>query len=329
MQSTERRWVYFYDFHLRSYPDDAPQFDFDEVLDKVEHIWKNGKAVHQYRKNEITIRVKDFKRIDGFVMLLLHASDVKATDPAFSNTQTGAVRVEVKKKFEGIGAACHVLFSLDCIKEKKGWHLSVIEEVTGLPKSTIEQFLTRLFQISCKSTYKKPGSKSKEGNICRPMASFNGHASSTLQNSLKHSSLQGITLLNNNDGNFIDDNKELRMSEQAIKLRVSGKPTGSKALELIKKATSFGKEKNYDEVRVQYSEVVSEEVTTNEKGEKKTRQVKKQRTMPFNSKEADIANLLFTKSELIELNNKIGQCENNIHKELANNMKKMLEKAIK
>ena len=82
-------------------------------------------------------------------------------------------------------------------------------------------------------------------------------------------------------------------------------------------------------MRVQYSEVVSEEVTTSEKGERKTRQIKKQRTMPFNSKEADIANLLFTKSELIELKNEIGQCENNIHKELANNMKKMLEKALK
>ena len=139
-----------------------------------------------------------------------------------------------------LGELSHFILS---VMDKYDLTVKNIEEVTGLPKSTIEQFLTRLFQISCKSTYKKPGSKSKEGNICRPMASFNGHASSTLKSSLKHSSLQGITLLNNNDGNFIDDNKELRMSEQAIKLRVSGKPTGSKALDLIKKASNFGREK--------------------------------------------------------------------------------------
>ena len=74
---------------------------------------------------------------------------------------------------------------------------------------------------------------------------------------------------------------------------------------------------------------VAEETKKDSKGEVKTRQVKKQRTVPFSSKEADIANLLFTKSELIELKKEIGQCENRIHAELANNMKSLLKKAMK
>lgn len=329
MQSSERRWAYFYDFHLKPFPEGAPVFDLDEVLNKVEQTWKNGKAVHQYRNKELTVRVKDFKKVKGFALLLINVSDIKATDPAFSNVETGAVRVEQKLEKEGIGAACHVIFSRKDLKGKKGWHLSIIEEVVGIPKSIIEQFLTYLFKESCSTSYNKPGSKKKTANVCRPIAVFNGHASSTLKASLSHSSLQGITLLNHNTGKFIDDDKELSMSERVIKLRVTGAPSGNHAVDLIKKAAAYGKKKSYDEVRVQYSEVVAEEMKKDSKGEMKIRQIKKQRTLPFSSKEADVANLLFTKSELIELKKEIGQCEKEIHAELANKMKSLLEKAMR
>ncbi|MEH6346024.1 MAG: hypothetical protein V7785_13115 [Bermanella sp.] len=329
MQSSERRWAYFYDFNLKTFPEGAPVFEFEDVLNKIEQAWKNGSAVNQYRNRELTIRVKDFKKVKGYALLLLNVSDIKATDPAFSNVETGAVRVEEKLDNEGIGAACHIIFSRESIDGKKGSHLSIIEEVVGIPKSIIEQFLTNLFKQSCATNYNKPGSKNKGGHVCRPMAVFNGHASSTLKDSLARSSLQGITLLNHNEGKFIDDNKELLMSEQVIKLKVTGAPSGNQAVDLIKKAAAYGKEKNYDEVRVQYAEVVGEETKKDSKGDVKTRQVKKQRTVPFSSKEVDIANLLFTKSELIELKKEIGQCENKIHTELANNMKSLLEKAMK
>ncbi|GIU32789.1 hypothetical protein [Shewanella sp. MBTL60-007] len=329
MQSSERRWAYFYDFNLKPHPEGAPFFELDEVLSKVEQTWRNGQAVHKYRNKELTIRVKDFKKVKDYALLLIHVSDIKATDPAFSNVATGEVRVEAKKVDEGIGAACHVIFSRKTIGNKKGWYLSIIEEVVGIPKSTIEQFLTYLFRESCSTNYKKEGSKSKTGNICRPLAVFNGHASSTLKESLSHSSLQGITLLNHNEGGFIDDNQELKMSEQVIRLSVIGAPSGNQAIDLIKKAASFGKKSNYDEVRVQYVEVVAEEKRLDRKGKATVRSVKKQRTLPFSAKEADVANLLFTKSELIELKQEIGQCEDTIHSELANKMKSLLAKAIK
>jgi hypothetical protein len=184
MQSSERRWAYYYDFHLKPFPEDAPVFELEDILGKVEDTWKKGNAVHQYRNKELTVRVKDFQKIKDFALLLINVSDIKATDPAFSNVETGAVRIEQKLDKEGIGAACHIIFSRESINGKKGWHLSIIEEVVGIPKSTIEQFLTHLFKISCSTNYKKLGSKSKDSNVCRPMAVFNGHASSSLKDSL-------------------------------------------------------------------------------------------------------------------------------------------------
>jgi hypothetical protein len=329
MQSTTRRWAYYYDFQLESYPEDAPSFELDEVLNKIETFWKNGSAVHKYRNQEVTIRIKEMKLIKDYAVLLIHTSDVKATDPAFSNTETGQVRVEAKQTNEGIGAACHVIINRQTLNNKKGYHLSIVEEVVGLPKSAIETFINYLFRTSCTTNYNKQGSKNKKGNICRPKVTFNGHASSTLKESLTHSTLQGITLLNHNDGQYIDNNQELMMTEQVIRIKVGGSPSGSTAVSLIEKAKSFGAERKYDQVRVQYAEVVAEETVKDAKGEVKKKQIKKQRTIPFSAKESDIANLLFTKSELVELKEEIGQCENKVHSELANKMKKLLEKATK
>ena len=135
MLSTERRWAYYYDFHLKPFPEDAPTFELDDVLKRLEALFKKNEAVHNYRNGELTVRVKDMRIINDFAIVLINVSDVKATDPAFSNTVNGDVRVEQKQEDEGIGAACHVLFSRTRINNKPGWHLAMIEEVVGIPKS--------------------------------------------------------------------------------------------------------------------------------------------------------------------------------------------------
>lgn len=324
MQSTERRWAYYYDFNLKPFPEDAPQFDFDEVLDKVWGLWKNQKAVHKFRNGEVTLRIKDMEFTDEYAMLLINISDVKATDPAFSNIVTGNVRVEEKQDDEGIGAACHVLFSRKRFKDKAGWHLSLIEEVVGIPKSTIQSFLNHVFKLSCKTEYRRPNEPKKKTYVCRPMADFAGHASETLKKSLKDSVLYGVTLLNHEDNQYIDDEKSLRLTEKVMRIKATEQPKGNAAIQALKRLRKYGQDNGFNEVRVQYTEVVAEEKKKNSKGEVKKREIKKQRTVNFDSKKEDFAEMVFTKSELIELTNEIGQCENKIHKELSRKMKKLI-----
>lgn len=326
MQATNRRWTYYYDFQLKSYPDDAPQFDLEIVIPKVEQLLKAEKAVHQYRNEEITIRIKEIEAKKTYFGILLHLSDIKATNPAFSHTETGAVRVEKKKEGEGIGGACHILFKRECINDQKGRHLAIIEEVVGIPKSMIEQFLTFILKASCETNYKKPIQKGKKERVCRPIAKFNGHASSTLKQSLETGTLQYITLLNHKKGEYIDDDKELQTTERVMRVQAVGAPTGNKAVDLVKRARAFANKDSYDEIRVQYSEVVTEEAKVDAQGKKVMKEVKKQRTIPIEAKgkEGDLANLLFTKSQLIELDNEIGQCEETMHQELKSKMKDLL-----
>ena len=110
-----------------------------------------------------------------------------------------------------------------------------------------------------------------------------------------------------------------------MRLKATEKPKGNFAIELINKAKTYATENNFDEVRVQFREVVEEVQTKTGDGNVKKKEVSKQRTVKFDSREQDFANMIFTKSEMIKLKTTIGQCEESIHKELANSMKVMLK----
>ena len=327
MIDSNRRWAYYYDFNLVSVPADAPAFQMDTVLKNVEILWKNDEAVHKYSNGDITVRIADMNFVNGYTGVLIHLSDIKASDPAFSNIKTGDVRVEEKKDNEGIAVACHVLIKRESIPGKNNRYLAMIEEVKGLPRSMIETFLTAMLRSSCKTHYKSSTGASKEKE-CRPVLKLHGHPSQTLTQSMEKGALQGITLLKSSTGKYFDDNKELIEAETQLKLKVEGTPRGQHALDLIKTAFNIGK-KDYDHIRVVYSEVISKEKKKDSKGNVKTVEKKKQRTVNFETKKAQFAEALFTKSESIRLDTEIGQCEEVSHKELLNKMKKLLVAAVK
>tara|TARA_Y100000296_G_scaffold77626_1_gene99405 strand:+ start:542 stop:1534 length:993 start_codon:yes stop_codon:yes gene_type:complete len=325
MLPTDHRWIYYYDFDLKPYPEDAPPFKLEPVLRQVEQAWKKGEAVHQYENGALTVRIKDMKFVKDYVGVLINVSNINATDPAFSHVITGDVRTEQKKDNEGIAASCHILFRKDELKVDSHKYLALIEEVVGIPKSIIERFLTFLFRAHCKATYVNPAKNEKKPLQCRPKAVFQGHGSETLQSSLKEGELQGVVLLNHKDTGFIDDTKQLRTTERVMRLRATEKPKGNAALALIKRAREYADQNNFDEVRVQFKEVVEEIKTVDKQGKQKKKEIAKQRTVKFESREQDFANMIFTKSEMIKLDKTIGQCEELIHAELLNSMKKKLD----
>jgi hypothetical protein len=329
MLPADHRWVYYYDFELQSYPKGAPSFELYKVLKQVENVWMKGDAVQQYENGDLTIRVKDMRFIEDYIAVLINVSDISATDPAFSNVLTGDVRKEEKRENEGIGASCHVLFRKESIRPKSSSYLALIEEVIGIPKSTIEKFLTSLFRNHCKSSYKNPGKNPEKELVCRPKAVFSGHGSETLKTSLKEGELQGVILLNHKDTGYIDDDKQLRKIENVMRVRAVGKPKGNFAIDVINKAKDYARQHDFDEVRVQFKEVIDEKTIKTDKGVIKKKEVTKQRTVKFETKEQDFANLIFTKSELIKLKEVIGQCEETIHRELSNKMKDQLNKLKK
>lgn len=323
MLPTDHRWIYYYDFNLKSYPEEAPSFDLTAVLKRIEQVWKEDKAVIKYENDTLTMRVKDMYFGADDICVLINIANTNATDPAFSNTLTGAVRTEVKKKHEGIGVSCHVLFQKTEIK--KHHYLALIEEVVGVPKTRIEQFMTGLFREHCKQEFSNAVTTKGKSKICRPMAEFSGHGSESLKSSLATGVLQGVVLVNHKDTGYIDDEKTLRKTENVMRIRATDAPSGNVALDVIKRAKSYAKNHEFDEVRVQYRETVASTTTTDKDGVVKPKNTTKVRTVKFDSKEENLADLIFTKSELIKLGTIIGQCEEHIHTDLKNQMLKKLE----
>lgn len=327
MLEANRRWAYYYDLNLESYPADAPAFEMEDVLQKVKAYWSNGKAVYKYRNQEVTVRIADIKFSKEYAAILIHHSDIKATDPAFSNTTTGELRVEEKEDDEGIAVGCHIIIRRTSLPGNKSRYLTMIEEVTGVPKSIIVQFLTAVLRGCCQKTF-STSANSKKKYSSRPRVKLEGHGSSTLKESLEKGALQNITLVEKGTGEYFDDNQELLVTGKQLSLKVTGGPIGDAALNIIANALKLGK-KEYHHVRVVYSEVVDKKKKKMPDGKVKSIEKKKQRTVDFETRNRKFADSLFTKSESIKLTDEIGQCEKVIHPELSRKMKKLMNDAIK
>ena len=326
MLETDRRTVYFFDFVLESFPAEAPRFEIKPVLDKVHKAYKNNAIKWSYRNNELTVRIAEMTIGEEFTSILVHLSDIKASDPAFSNTITGDVRIEEKKSNEGIAAGCHIVIRHIPLKERGNKYLTVIEDVRGVPRSVIQKFLTNVFRNHCSAEFIRNNDKKKPLK-CRPVPKLAMHGRKTLKEALQKGVLTNILLLDNKEGQYFDDDKELQLSGKQLRIKVVGEPSTNHALELInqikKKFSS-----DYNQIRLAYSEVVGTKKVQQTKANSKTVDVKKQRSIEFDSNVDDLATELFAKSEVVMLKNEIGQCEKKLHSDLQGKMVKLLKEAI-
>lgn len=323
MFESNRRWVYFYDFYLKSIPKEAPDFKIADVIKNLTNLTNQNKAIHQYRHKEVTMRIREMKVTKERAEILIHLSDIKATDPAFSNNVTGNVRTEKKQPNEGIAVACHVIIKLAPVDPKQNRFLAVIEEVKGIPRSQIEAFLTALMKLSCSREFIKSDNDDKP-KPCRPSVKLAAHGGKNLKDILTTGELKGITLIKDNSGVHFDDKKELEIAEESIKLKNLGAKIGRGAIELINSVREKAKKDKFDQVKVVYSEVIDTKVKKLANGKVSKKNTTKQRTMNFNPRKANLADDLFTRSEPVKLDKEIGQCDEMLHSELVNKMYKLL-----
>ncbi len=325
MLESDRRWVYFYDLKLESYPKEAPRFEMAKVVKNVHGAFRNGPITWSYRNSEVTVRIADMKVSDEFTSILVHLADIKASDPAFSNVVTGNVRVEEKQNNEGIGVGCHIVIQNTAYNEQSNSYLTIVEEVRGISKTIIQSFLANVLRNHSSEEYTVTNKKEK-AKKCRPKPHLAAHGSKTLKESLENGALTGIVLLDNKAGEVFDDDDELTLNGRQMKIKVTSAPTGNKALDILQKV----KEKyatDYDQLRFTYSEKVGTRKVKNPGAAEKKKDVKRQRNMQFETKLKNFAEQLFSKSELVVLKDDIGQCERSVHIGLNNAMKRLIKEA--
>lgn len=307
MQNAKERWVLYYDKHLKPHPEEAPPIPMKEVVDLLFARQQAGESVWLIKQETAALRITDME-IDSrkeTACLLVQYADTTISDPAFSNLETGQLRVEPKLDGEGVAISSHMVVSLKPTEPRGNVYLTLLEDVPGIGKTKIAPFLTAEFREVCKFTFVD---ESKRTRKCRPRVEMAGHVSQSLAQDLEKGVLRGFELIKYQlkEPEF-DEPGYTKTEAHILKIKTRKGFSGIEAIGLINRVKEKASKADFTEMRVKYKRVEG-----------------KQLTKPVSTAREDAGDALFARLERIKLESPLPQCSQKIVEEVKSKMTKLL-----
>ncbi|HHF3289979.1 hypothetical protein H4F26_21930 [Vibrio alginolyticus] len=307
LQDNER-YVFECSLQMQPYPDNAPNIPLERCVPHLIQLINDGKAVYVYQKDTCSLRITDYEYSDGYLSLLLQIADKKASDPAFSDFDTGKTRTEKKRDNEGIAATAHLVIATKPSDEDfPNMYDAVLEEVSGVTKTVVSQALTKFFDEATDFDFINQDNGRKIR--CRPRASLQSHPSHALSEMLKKGWVTGFSVVKNRADDRLDEYEGLSVEAEQLTIKVEKRSRAEKALEQIKRLQRFAIDSKYSKVIVKY-------LDSN----------RRHKSLSISAREDNIADKFFSKSDKITLETDIEQCQKRIHEEFD---EKLCEKLAK
>lgn len=289
-------------------PDKAPPIYLNKYIHHLKRLAENGDALYKMSNGRVAIRLVKVKIFEDVSVLLFQYTNKDLSNPSFSEIQTGKTRVAKKKNGEGISVSAHL-----CINNKPSnetlpeVNTALLEEVHGLSKINVNAALSSFIKKSTNFSYTDP--ETKKEHKCNPRARIDYNANQNLKTLLSKGSITGFQAVKSSSVPSLDEKGQIQVEEETLKLRVA-RTTGDEALNLINKAVSLVKQKQYSELAVRYVD-----------------ENNRHKTLGVSTREQNIREKVFAKSEKIVLEGSIiNQCEEEIHEELFDKMRSYLTK---
>lgn len=185
-----------------------------------------------------------------FLVLLFSYVNRKGADPGFKDIKTRKSRVETKKGDEGVAASAHLLVSLRGKKKgNKIYYPALIEDVTGLGKTKMQQAVTKIIRRKKNFSF-SDGDGGKRSAL--PTFEMSGLDDEQVTEDASKGRLGYFVLIKERrDKPLFDESVDAVVTREEIKLKPSDtavKGLKAKLVKLAKAASGRG----YDKVRVQY-----------------------------------------------------------------------------
>ncbi|WP_298775150.1 hypothetical protein [uncultured Shewanella sp.] len=284
-------------FSIGQIPESAPQFTLERFLIKLQNLVLDNKAVHKTKDDTVTLRLSKLDINEETVVMLFKYADINATDPSFTHSDTGDTRTEPKKDGEGISVSSHlVLLRNPKEQSNQANHDAIFEEVPGISRKIIEAGLTHMLKECAVEHFEKKGSKKE--NMCRPKISLTYDGNDSLEQLLKKGHITGFVAVKTKLKDQLDEESKLIITDEKITFKVK-RSMGEKAMRAIQTVKSYASKNDYSKVQIRYQ--------SNDKRSK---------TFEVKSREENIAEKMFAKSTVINLTEKVEQCQEDIHNEL-------------
>lgn len=264
MLNAWERWVFYYDLALKPFPDIAPDYPLEPLLEALRQRRAEGLCFDRIENERKVIRLRDIQLFPQpgirAAALLINYADPDVPDAVYENLNTGELREARKREDEGGSYSTHILVSLDAEPNGQAY-LCLVEDVPGLGRSKITPFLTRQFKAIAEAapglfTFEDPN---RNQRAYRPIAEMNGHASQTLRDDLDGGVLKGFELIQRRRAPVEYD--ELGFTQERVKsiqltIRQDlGQLTRDVAMRVVNSVTRKARADGYDSVKVRFKKM--------------------------------------------------------------------------
>jgi|AntDeeMinimDraft_5_1070356.scaffolds.fasta_scaffold03128_2 hypothetical protein len=286
------------------HPVGGPFHPISKFVSRLCEVIDEGEAVRLLLRKTAAMRILDYRLTeDNLLVMLVQYSDTNASDPVFSDLETGDLRVEPKLDGEGVAVSSHCALDLDPHDKTAETHLSLVEVVPGLPRWRLENFLNFLLKLAAKRVGHRAENENGRNVLLRPKISMYGHLADDFVESLKAGKAKDIELVSfdaKQDG--FDEVPYMQAKSRSLVLETQDALSGNLAVSKIKTLIEKARKKHYDKVRIRVA---------NDEG---------YRTVSFGTHVNDLAEASYTKTEAISLSTPMAQCEPKLKNEIADGM---------
>ncbi|MBS0274482.1 MAG: hypothetical protein JSR55_08780 [Proteobacteria bacterium] len=308
---TNSRFFVRHELVLRSARDKgaplALMVDGDEldVVSLIQRAIRDNTATLTLKKNDaIKITTIEVRERENIAIVLFRRSDPDASAPVFENLKTRKLWAANKGPDDAEAISAHLFIHLDAAAKPHPAHRAIIEEVPGLGRSYVQALLHDLLAEN-KYAYTDARGEQKETYT---IPKFEGVSSETLGKALAGGGLEYIELVRAPDLKGLDT-AGLVPNPERMRLTVKSDTKKGALAQLDKVRAWIGKEKNWQRMRV---------LVKTEDSRSKVVEI---------AREADAADVLFVRSELVMTKKPLAQCTDIINAELVAHAKNIFADA--
>lgn len=287
-------------------PDYADPITMKEIMDKLYVRYQKGECVKLIRNESASLRIKkmEFDHTNNIVMMLIHYFDKNVSDPVFGHLETGSLRQESKLEGEGIAVSAHLAFSLIPTKDKINYYETILEETPGVNRSRLAEFFTSEFKTVSDFIFEHNGSMVHS----RPKLNMSGHLSKGLEEDLKEGKFIGIDLIKYESKDQLDEDSVLIPKKHILELAVrkGSKVSNNKYIDIVQ-STLNRHRGDYDDFIVKFKQKNN-----------------RQKSVTIESRIENAKEVLYTKSEEVQLTFPIDQCVDSFNNEITEKMKDLI-----
>lgn len=309
------RYILYFDLAMMPYPADAPPLPVADFMPHLEKRVAAGKSFQVIDNERRVIRLSALRRVKtgkgkpGMAMLFCLGDRDKA-EPGFTHFVTGKIRVAKREADEAGGLSVHAVLSLEPTTEGGRLYRMVYEDVSGLGRSLIQNFLRSEFKIIAEEqglSFEREGGKEIK---TRPLVELSGHHSDKLKDSLRTGTLQYVELVNYlQDGPKMDESRYIRSARRDMRLSISRSLPQGEQLSFLDKVKNFANKQGYESMRVRW----------------KDEKIQKPQSAKVDTVRQDAGEAFFVKAAEVNLRSALPDISEAMSDELIGRMKGLLE----